>query len=190
MVDNVAITPGSGATVAADDVGGVLYQRVKLALGADGTASDAPVGTGTASGVLRIVAASDSPEMAKLDSILSELQSQATSVPHEALDTTTDLSRVFDTSSASGERTLVTATASQTTRGYRMIVTAAGATVIEFRDGAGGSAMLTLEFPAAGAYVLDFSARPYFKTTANTALVRNSTAAVKVTVTLDYVKSA
>lgn len=41
MADNVGYTPGSGATVAADDVGGVLYQRVKLAVGSDGSASDA-----------------------------------------------------------------------------------------------------------------------------------------------------
>jgi len=36
MPDNVGYTPGSGATIAADDVGGALYQRVKLATGADG----------------------------------------------------------------------------------------------------------------------------------------------------------
>lgn len=33
--DNIAITPGTGATAAADDIGGVLYQRVKLIHGAD-----------------------------------------------------------------------------------------------------------------------------------------------------------
>jgi len=36
MADNVAITPGSGATAAADDIGGVLHQRIKLTLGSDG----------------------------------------------------------------------------------------------------------------------------------------------------------
>lgn len=36
MADNVAITPGSGATAAADDIGGVLFQRVKVVHGADG----------------------------------------------------------------------------------------------------------------------------------------------------------
>jgi hypothetical protein len=36
MPDNVGYTPGTGATIAADDVGGALYQRVKLATGADG----------------------------------------------------------------------------------------------------------------------------------------------------------
>jgi hypothetical protein len=40
MADNVGYTPGSGATVAADDIGGVLYQRVKIAAGADGAAAD------------------------------------------------------------------------------------------------------------------------------------------------------
>lgn len=36
MADNVGYTPGAGATVAADDIGGVLFQRVKLTIGADG----------------------------------------------------------------------------------------------------------------------------------------------------------
>lgn len=41
MADNVGYTPGTGATVAADDISGVLYQRVKLSLGSDGSAVDA-----------------------------------------------------------------------------------------------------------------------------------------------------
>ena len=40
MVDNVAITSGSGTTVAADDISSVFYQRVKVTWGADGTAND------------------------------------------------------------------------------------------------------------------------------------------------------
>lgn len=40
MADNVGYTPGAGATIAADDIGGVLYQRVKPVTGADGTAVD------------------------------------------------------------------------------------------------------------------------------------------------------
>ena len=40
MADNVGITPGTGAPAAADDIGGVLYQRVKVAHGADGSATD------------------------------------------------------------------------------------------------------------------------------------------------------
>ena len=46
MADNIGYTPGTGATVAADDVSGVLYQRVKLAFGDDGSASDVANGNG------------------------------------------------------------------------------------------------------------------------------------------------
>ncbi len=37
MADNIDVTPGSGKTIAADDIGGVLHQRVKLAIGDDGS---------------------------------------------------------------------------------------------------------------------------------------------------------
>jgi hypothetical protein len=40
MADNVAYTPGSGATIAADEIGGVLYQRIKPTIGEDGSAVD------------------------------------------------------------------------------------------------------------------------------------------------------
>lgn len=40
MGDNVPVTPGVGATIAADDVGGVMYQRIKVAFGVDGVATD------------------------------------------------------------------------------------------------------------------------------------------------------
>lgn len=47
MADNVAITAGSGTTVAADDIGaGVLAQRVKVVWGPDGTGNDADVASG------------------------------------------------------------------------------------------------------------------------------------------------
>lgn len=37
MADNVAITPGTGTTVATDDVGGVQYQKIKLFSAGDGS---------------------------------------------------------------------------------------------------------------------------------------------------------
>jgi hypothetical protein len=36
MPDNVGYTPGIGATVAAEEILGILFQRIKLTLGADG----------------------------------------------------------------------------------------------------------------------------------------------------------
>jgi hypothetical protein len=44
MADNVGYTPGTGATIAADDISSVLYQRVKISAGADGSATDVSSG--------------------------------------------------------------------------------------------------------------------------------------------------
>jgi hypothetical protein len=41
MADNLGYTAGAGTTIAADDISSVFYQRVKLSIGADGTAVDA-----------------------------------------------------------------------------------------------------------------------------------------------------
>lgn len=71
MADNVAVTAGSGTTIAADDIGGVLYPRKKLSLGADGSATDAVGGAGAVSAaVLRTTLASDDPAV----TILTALQ--------------------------------------------------------------------------------------------------------------------
>ena len=40
MADTVAITAGSGTSIATDDVSGVHYQRIKRSVGADGSAVD------------------------------------------------------------------------------------------------------------------------------------------------------
>lgn len=68
MADNVAITAGTGTTIAADDIGaGVLAQRVKVVLGADGTGVDAAAGSGTTNAnTLRTVLATDSPGVTTL----------------------------------------------------------------------------------------------------------------------------
>ena len=70
MADDLNVTPGVGATVAADDVGGKLHQRVKISVGADGAATDMVGGPGTASAATpRTVTASDSPEVTLLGTI-------------------------------------------------------------------------------------------------------------------------
>ena len=46
MVDNIAITPGTGATVATDEIGGFHFQRVKTTWGPDGTGNDVDVASG------------------------------------------------------------------------------------------------------------------------------------------------
>jgi hypothetical protein len=65
MADNIGVTPGTGATCAADDVGGVLFQRIKPCIGADGTAVDVSAGAGSVgTGVQRVTLASDDPLVA------------------------------------------------------------------------------------------------------------------------------
>jgi hypothetical protein len=64
MADNLNVTPGAGATVAADEVGGALYQRIKVALGADGAAADLAPGQGTMAASVPVVVASDQSALA------------------------------------------------------------------------------------------------------------------------------
>lgn len=68
MADNTVLNTGSGGdTIASDDIAGVKHQRVKLSLGADGTAADAPVGGGVEAGTLRVTLASDSTGVLSVD---------------------------------------------------------------------------------------------------------------------------
>ena len=70
MADNITVTPGTGANIAADEVSGVLHQRVKVSLGADGAAIDAVGGAGAvSSAVQRVTLASDDPAVNSLGRI-------------------------------------------------------------------------------------------------------------------------
>jgi hypothetical protein len=66
MADNVNVTPGTGATVAADDVSGVLFQKVKIDAGGDGASTPILAGGGVESGALRVTIASDSTGVSKI----------------------------------------------------------------------------------------------------------------------------
>jgi hypothetical protein len=79
VVDNLAITPGSGATVATDDVGGFHYQRVKLAWGPDGTGNDVDVASGKPAPVqLRDAAGASISDATGIKISTSQLASLAT----------------------------------------------------------------------------------------------------------------
>ena len=78
MADNIDVTPGTGKTIAGDDVGGVLHQRIKLSLGADGTANDAVAGAGAVGvGVQRITLASDDPAVTTLAAVATSAKQPA-----------------------------------------------------------------------------------------------------------------
>src|SRR3990167_8609493 len=68
MADNLNIDSGSTLTVATDDISGVHYQRVKIAQGADGSATDvsnaAPLNVAVASATLGTVTISGNVNVA------------------------------------------------------------------------------------------------------------------------------
>ena len=63
MADNVGYTPGAGAIVAADEIAGVLHQRVKVSVGADGSATDLNSGQATMANSLPVAIASDQSDV-------------------------------------------------------------------------------------------------------------------------------
>ncbi len=91
--------------------------------------------------------------------------------------------------STSGDRTIVSATASQTTKVYRMTLQAGatGLTVL-IKDGA-GTTLQTLILAANQFIGFDFSQYPWFTTSANTAFILNLSASVALNGRLYYIKS-
>lgn len=88
MADNVAITPGTGETIAADEVGGAKYQRIKLAHGADGSATDV-----SSASPLPVIQRASTPT-------LSNVAASATSVTLLAANTSRRSALVFNDSSS------------------------------------------------------------------------------------------
>ena len=67
MVDNIDITAGTGTTVATDEVSSEHYQKIKLADGADDSATMVEAGSGTAANALRVVIATDNGDITIAD---------------------------------------------------------------------------------------------------------------------------
>ena len=70
MADNIGYTPGTGATVAADEIGGVLHQRVKLGIGDDGVAVDVSAANPMP---VELVGVSESAPLAVTDDAIAQL---------------------------------------------------------------------------------------------------------------------
>lgn len=70
MADNIDVTPGTGKTVATDEIAGVNYQIIKLGIGADGAVALLSVGAGDVdTGTPRVTLAADDPAVTAINAL-------------------------------------------------------------------------------------------------------------------------
>lgn len=160
MADNTTITPGAGATIAADDVGsGVLVQRVKPQHGADGAGTDSSF-------------AAPFPV--------------AFGVPA----TRGNYSYAQINAAASGNNSIVSATAGQTIRVYAWCFVVEGSVKVKWRDNANAADLHPAQqFYAGGGIVIDPIGEPILVTATAGDLQLNLTASVQVSGWVLYTKS-
>lgn len=165
MSDNIDVTPGSGATVAADNIGGALWQRVKIGAGANGSATDVstaaplPVASSPETGSVFNGATALTPKFAVIDA------------------------------AGSGDNTIVAAVSSKKIRVLSLFLIASGAVTARFESGASGTALTgQMNVAANGGFVLPFNPAGWFETAVTTLLNLELSGAVSVDGSLSYVE--
>lgn len=105
--------------------------------------------------------------------------------------TTKALTNAAVTASSSGENTLVSGTAAQTIRVFKIVLVAASAASVSFKDAAGGTSLTgAMPLTANGAMVLESNdGEPLFVSATAGAFILNLSAAVTVTGFVQYTKS-
>jgi len=163
VADNVAITAGSGTTIATDDIGsGVQVQRVKPVWGADGTGTDTQV-----SQPLPTQATAESSQMSAAGTIVTPLFASVSV-------------------SSSGDNAIVAAVTSKVIRVFSYVLVADGAVAAKWRN---GTTDITgpMSFAANGGVSAPFSPVGHFQTSSNTALNLNLGSAVGVRGHITYI---
>lgn len=99
---------------------------------------------------------------------------------------TSDLTGLRINTAASGDTTLVEAVVGQTTRVHRLKISVAQPVVVQIKNGS--TVLDVFHFVGNGrSAILDFSSRPWYVTTANTALVINLSGSVQVDGRVEYI---
>lgn len=101
MADNMDVSPGSGKTIRADEIGGVLYQIVKPAFGVDGSA--------TLVSTSDPLPVSDAGGSITVDGPLTDTQLRASSVPVTTTPASVTITDVTGTAASSGDNTIIAA---------------------------------------------------------------------------------
>lgn len=91
--------------------------------------------------------------------------------------------------SASGDTTIVAATASMKTKLYRLMIVFGGATNFTIKDGASTALTGAMPMLQGGGITLDYSGDPWYTGSTNTAFIFNSSVAVQISGTAYYVLS-
>jgi len=119
MADNVDITPGAGATIAADDVAGVQFQKMKVDVGGNGVSAPLVQGQQTMANSLSVAVASDQdllePNSAQADQALT-VDATAGGVQFSAFHA--DTTQVFWSSESAQCRVTFDGSAPTTTNGH------------------------------------------------------------------------
>lgn len=166
MADNFTANAGSGgSTFAADDIGSVLYPRVKIAHGADGSATDASAASPmpvAAFGESNQVTVAGAPVTVKFASIAA---------------------------STSGNNTIVALVSGKKIRVLSMWLVASGAVNAKFQSGASGTDLSGLAYLIANTgMVLPYNPAGWCETASGALLNLNLSAATAVGGGLSYIE--
>lgn len=165
MADNFNATAGSGLVFAADDISSVLYQRVKVAHGADGSATDSslaaplPVGASHESSQVLVAGVAVTPKYAVISG------------------------------ATSGDNTVVAAVSGKKIRVLALKFVAAGTVNVRFESAAGGTALTGVEsYVVNTGAVLNYNPVGWFETVSGELLNMELSAAVQVSGHLTYIE--
>jgi len=141
MADNVAVTPGLGATIATDDIGGVQYQIVKLT-----------------QGVL------DSQTLVSVSNGLPVAGAQQGSPVYVSpgLKTTETFTRAAISFAASGDNIVVAASVGNTCRVYGLLFTVTTPVAVKIGEGGPTYYSGAMQFGVGGGVFLAPQGEPYF----------------------------
>lgn len=140
-------------------------------------------GSGTATGALRVELPTNGTGVVGLNAGTNNIGKTT-----DALLTTTDLTGGAVSISSSGDNIVIAAVSAQSTKVHRLRLYPSAAVTVVVKNGA--TTLETIPFTGAGAFILDFSTRPYYTTSNNTDFILNLSGATAVTGRIDYVTSA
>ncbi len=202
MSDNIDVTAGTGKTIAADDISGVLYQRTKMIIGADGTndgdvssANPLPVILKAGTAAIGKLAANSGVDIGDVDILsIAAGNNNIGDVDVASFASGKTIKRAVISGATSGNNTLVAAVADKKIKVLSVCLVATAAVTVRFESGADGTALSgVISLDAKSGFILPAPADPschWFETGVNTLLNMELGGAVQVSGMLTYYEEA